>query len=190
MKKKQIDNQDNTKEIDLAKKYQSSIPGWVWIGASVFLLLIWILGISIEQSNYGEEYVKEPKMLLLSYFNYNLVLSAIFISLLGSFIVTIIFILRKVFFIVNLFFSFLFLLLVAPFIIPFFIQTSLHFSPFFTYKHNLIQENKKHEDHSQHILNIKEKMIENAQNAEKEQPKPHINSISVEIKLEPSTLTK
>lgn len=145
--KKPSDNQ--TKEIDLAKKYQSSIPAWGWIAASVFLLLLWLLGISIEQSDYGQEYVKEPNMLLLSYFNYNLVLSAIFLSMLGSFIVTVIFILRKAFFIFNLFFSFLFLLLIAPFLIPFFIKTSLHYSPLLTYQHELIIENKeqrKYED--------------------------------------------
>lgn len=133
------------KETDLTKKYKSSIPIWAWIGASVFLLLIWIFAISIEQANLSQNYVIEPGILILSHFSYNIVLASIFLALLGSLFAIIIFILGKTLLIASLFFSFLFLLLIAPFIIPFFIQTSLYIAPRITYKHNLIEESQNYE---------------------------------------------
>ena len=133
------------KETDLAKKHQSKVPTWAWIGSFVFLLLIWVFAISIEQANLSQSYVKEPGILLLSYFSYNLVLASIFLALLGSLFVIIIFILGRALLLASLFFSFLFLLLIAPFVIPFFIQTSLYFAPQLTYKHNLIEEAQQYE---------------------------------------------
>lgn len=133
------------KEIDLAKQYKSSIPVWAWIGGIVFLLLIWIFAISIEQANITQHYVKQPGILILSYFSYNLVLASIFLSMLGSFFAIIIIILGRTLLIASLFFSFLFLLLIMPFIIPFFIQTSLYIAPQLTYKHNLIEESQIYE---------------------------------------------
>lgn len=131
------------------------VPKWAWIGAGVFLLLLFILALSIEQAFQVQQYISEPRMLVLSYFSYNLIVAAIFFSLIGSFLAVLIYLLSKIFLAASLFFSFIFIALLAPFIIPFFIKTSQDIAPSWAIYPNLVEQGKFYEEKIEGEKNMK-----------------------------------
>lgn len=131
------------------------VPKWAWIGAGVFLLLLFILALSIEQAFQVQQYISEPRMLVLSYFSYNLIVAAIFFALIGSFLAILIYLLSKIFLAASLFFSFIFIALLAPFIIPFFIKTSQDIAPGWSIYPNLVEQGKFYEEKIEGEKNMK-----------------------------------
>jgi hypothetical protein len=151
--KKNIQYENENEESPIKKKM---FPTWLLVGGIVFLIILWILAISIEQALHVENPVPEPRMLVLSYFSYNIVLASVFCALLGAFCVVLILIFGKIFFVASLFFSFIFIVLMSPFIIPFFVETTLVIAPKISYKHELIKESLAHEEKIKAEIRMKE----------------------------------
>lgn len=167
----------------LKRKNQNKVPTWVWVGASVFLSLLLILAISVEQSLAVQQYISEPSLLIISYFSYNLVVGSIFVAMIGAFLATLIYIFSRIFLTASLFLTFILISLLAPFIIPFFIKTSLDFAPLISFKSNLVEKAKYYEEKIEEERQMKIRMEQNTLTRLEKEEKNRLEQDATNLKL-------